>query len=56
MSGAVEIPAYMLTAMILPLIGRRNTLGAYMLLGGGALLAIIPLGKKELCFLCFLAK
>ncbi len=41
LSGAVEIPAYALTTLLLTRITRLWTLCGFMLAGGGALLAVI---------------
>ena len=40
-SGAVEIPSYVLTFFLLAYLGRRRSLCGFMLLGGGALLLIL---------------
>ncbi|XP_074656215.1 organic cation transporter protein-like [Tubulanus polymorphus] len=46
-SGAVEIPSYVLTCFVLNRIGRQRTLVFMMLLGGVACLCCAPLIKNE---------
>ena len=48
LSGAVEIPAYVLTNFLLSYWGRRKTLCAFMVSGGVACLIIQVLGGNKI--------
>ena len=51
-SGAVEVPAYILCIVLLPLMGRRLPLSGTMVIGGLALLGTLPVPSSENTLLC----
>lgn len=52
-SGAVEIPAYILTILVLDKVGRKLPVLGTTLFGGAACLAAIPLILKSICNVLF---